>query len=118
MEPLIQLLRIKNPTSVMCKAYRRSELFLLYRGPNYEIECLFWRFRSLTRPGVSRVHCRKACDTMTALRLSDQIGCRTMQVDVEDSGDVKPGSGTGGHHATNRTGFWSRHAARFRVALQ
>lgn len=55
---------------------------------------------------------------MTALRLSDQIGCRTMQVDVEDSGDVKPGSGTGGHHATNRTGFWSRHAARFRVALQ
>ena len=26
---------------------------------------------------------------MTALRLPDQIGYRTMQVDVEDSGDVK-----------------------------
>jgi hypothetical protein len=26
---------------------------------------------------------------MTALRLPDQIGYRTMQVDVEDSGDVR-----------------------------
>jgi hypothetical protein len=38
---------------------------------------------------VSRVHCREACDTVTALRLPDQIGYRTMQVDEEDSDDVK-----------------------------